>query len=195
MGPKEIIEGSIISHKKNLQGNATGFRGISRDRTERKKAERAIKKRGTDLARVNKQLIETNKALSVLAKNLESTQKEAEKQVIRKTRDYVIPLIEKLLQDKNIDPYKPDFDLLIRSVRNLSSDLDNDIKIAVTLSPTELRVASLIRNGLSNQEIAKHLYITLSTVKTHRRNIRRKLDLHKSGINLESYMKSELDQK
>ena len=68
--------------------------------------------------------------------------------------------------------------MLIRSIRDLSSDFDNDIKIALALSTTELRVASLIKNGMPNQEIAKHLYITVSTVKTHRRNIRKKLDLH-----------------
>jgi len=89
-----------------------------------------------------------------------------------------VPIIEKLLQDKNIERYRADLDMLIRSIRDLSSDFDNDIKIALALSTTELRVASLIKNGMPNQEIAKHLYITVSTVKTHRRNIRKKLDLH-----------------
>jgi len=191
-GGRRNIEASV-SLMKDSQGNAIGFRGIFRDVTERTRAERAIKKREADLANVNKQLIETNKALSVLAKNLDTTQKESEKRVIQRIRSYIIPIIEKLRQDKNIERYRADFDLLTNCIRDLTSDLANDIKIALVLSTTELRVASLIRNGMSNQEIAKHLYITLSTVKTHRRNIRRKLDLHNSGINLKAYMKSELD--
>jgi PAS domain S-box-containing protein len=183
-----------VSLMKDSKGNATGFRGMLRDVTEHKRAEAAIIKRETELAKLNKQLIETNRALSVLAKNLDITQKESEKRVVHRIRSYIIPIIEKLRQDKNIERYRADFDLLTSYIRDLTSELANDIKIALALSTTELRVASLIRNGMSNQEIAKHLYITLSTVKTHRRNIRRKLDLHNSGINLKSYMKSELNQ-
>jgi len=162
--------------------------------TKHKRAERAMKKREAELASVNKQLIETNRALSVLAKNLDTTQKESEKRVVQKIRSYIIPIIEKLRQDKNIQQYRADFDLLTSYIRDLTSELANGIKIALPLSTTELRVSSLIRNGMSNQEIAKHLYIAEATVKTHRRNIRRKLDLHNSGINLKVYMKSELDQ-
>ena len=185
-GARRNIEASV-SLMKDSQGNAIGFRGIFRDVTERKRAERAIKKREADLANVNKQLIETNKALSVLAKNLDITQKESEKRIIKRIRSYIIPIIEKLRQDKNIERYRADFDLLTGYIRDLTSDLANDIQIALVLSTTELRVAWLIRNGMSNQEIANHLYITVATVKTHRRNIRRKLDLHNSGINLKSW--------
>jgi PAS domain S-box-containing protein len=192
-GDRRNIEASV-SLMKDSAGNAIGFRGILRDVTERKRAERAIRKREKELASVNKQLIETNRALSVLAKNLDITQKESEKRVVQRIRSYIIPIIEKLRRDKNIERYRADFDLLTSSIRDLTLDLANDIKIALALSTTELRVASLIRNGMSNQEIARHLYITVATVKTHRRNIRRKLDLHNSGINLEAYMKSELDQ-
>jgi len=205
--PKNIVDVEIISKNwgrrnietsvslmKDSQGNAIGFRGIFRDVTEHKRAERAMKKREAELASVNKQLIETNRALSVLAKNLDTTQKESEKRVVQKIRSYIIPTIEKLRQDKNIQRYRGDFDLLTSYIRDLTSDLANDIRIALPLSTTELRVSSLIRNGMSNQEIAKHLYIAEATVKTHRRNIRRKLDLHNSGINLKVYMKSELDQ-
>jgi PAS domain S-box-containing protein len=183
-----------VSLMTDSEGNATGFRGIFRDVTESKQAERAIIKREAELSSVNKQLIETNRALSVLAKNLDTTQKESEKRVIQKIRNYIMPIIEKLREDKNIERYRADFDLLTSYIRGLTSDLADDIKIALSLSNTELRVASLIRNGMSNQEIAMHLYVTLATVKTHRRNIRRKLDLHNSGINLKAYMKSELDQ-
>ena len=190
----EINVETSVSLMKDSKGNATGFRGIFRNVTEHKRAEKALKKREKELAKLNKQLIETNRALSVLAKNLDSTQKESEKLVVKRIRSYIMPIIEKLRQDKNIERYRADFDLLTDYISELTSDLTNDIKIALALSTTELRIASLIRNGMSNQEIAKHLCVTLYTVKTHRRNIRRKLDLHNSGINLKAYMKSELDQ-
>jgi len=191
-GSRRDIETSI-SLIKNSRGKAVGFRGVFRDVTEKKRVERAIKRREQELAKVNAQLVETNSALYVLAKNLDITQKESEKRVVQKIRSYIMPIIEKLRHDKNIERYRADFDLLTGYIRGLTADLADEIKIALVLSNTELRVASLVKNGLSNQQIAKHLFITLSTVKTHRRNIRKKLDLHNSGVNLKTYMKSELD--
>jgi DNA-binding NarL/FixJ family response regulator len=43
------------------------------------------------------------------------------------------------------------------------------------LSPRELEVLALVVEGLSNQEIADRLYISLATAKTHVRNILNKL--------------------
>ena len=46
-----------------------------------------------------------------------------------------------------------------------------------TLSPREEDVSKMIGLGLSNKEIADKLFISIETVKTHKRNIKRKLGL------------------
>jgi LuxR family maltose regulon positive regulatory protein len=46
------------------------------------------------------------------------------------------------------------------------------------LSERELVVLQLIAGGLTNQEIAAQLFLTLNTVKAHTRNIYSKLDAH-----------------
>mgnify|MGYP001825967594 CR=1 FL=1 len=46
------------------------------------------------------------------------------------------------------------------------------------LSERELEVLQLIADGLTNQEVANRLYLTLNTVKAHTRNIYGKLDAH-----------------
>jgi DNA-binding CsgD family transcriptional regulator len=60
------------------------------------------------------------------------------------------------------------------------------------LTPTELQVASMIKKGLPSRKIADRLYISLHTIKSHRRNIRKKLNIQNSGINLESYLRSTM---
>jgi LuxR family maltose regulon positive regulatory protein len=46
------------------------------------------------------------------------------------------------------------------------------------LSERELEVLTLIAGGLSNQEIARKLFISLNTVRTHTKNINSKLNVH-----------------
>jgi DNA-binding NarL/FixJ family response regulator len=46
-----------------------------------------------------------------------------------------------------------------------------------SLTPTELDVARLVAGGLSNPEVAKRLYMSRSTVKTHLSHIYAKLDV------------------
>jgi len=47
-----------------------------------------------------------------------------------------------------------------------------------TLTKREREVLKLIAEGYKNEEIAKYLFISASTVETHRDNLMKKLDLH-----------------
>ena len=49
------------------------------------------------------------------------------------------------------------------------------------LSEREKDVVVSLVQGMSNKEIAEHLYISVNTVITHRRNIARKLQIHSSA--------------
>ena len=157
-------------------------------------SEQLLRKAKSELENANSQLWETNNALSVLARNLERMRAECEKRIIQRTRTVIMPIVERLQQDRNLERYRTDFELLVRYIEDLTSDLASDIKIAESLSVSELRIASMIKNGISSEEIARHLYISPSTVKTHRRNIRKKLNIQDSGINLRAYLESELDK-
>lgn len=53
-----------------------------------------------------------------------------------------------------------------------------DYGLAEPLSERELEVLHLIAAGLTNQEIAQKLFISLNTVKTHTKNISNKLNVH-----------------
>jgi DNA-binding NarL/FixJ family response regulator len=46
------------------------------------------------------------------------------------------------------------------------------------LSPREREILQLLAEGKSAKDIAAHLYVSLSTVESHRRHIMEKLDLH-----------------
>jgi DNA-binding CsgD family transcriptional regulator len=58
------------------------------------------------------------------------------------------------------------------------------------LTPTETRVANLIRQGRTTKDIADLMGVASSTIDFHRLNIRKKLKLTNKRINLQSYLKS-----
>jgi len=166
---------------------------LKRKVKELEQSQKNLLDKSSDLENVNDQLMETNNALSVLARNLDRTRKESENRVLQRARTLILPIIERLQQVKGLGKYRTDLDLLVGHIENLTSDLTNDIKIASSLSTTELRIASMIRNGMTSREIANHLFISLATVKTHRKNIRKKLNIQNVKINLRAYLASEMD--
>jgi DNA-binding CsgD family transcriptional regulator len=64
------------------------------------------------------------------------------------------------------------------------------MNLMASLTPAEVRVATMIKNDLESQKIADKLFVSLHTVKTHRRNIRKKLNIKNAQINLANYLKS-----
>jgi len=157
-----------------------------------RRTNKELEKKVRELEQATRQLMENNNALSVLARNLEKSRKESEKRVFQRAVMLMMPIVEKLRQAPRLKPYRTDLTLLEGYIKDLTSGFAGELKAVALLSMTEMRIASMIRNGMTSEEIAKHLYISVSTVKTHRKNIRKKLNLCNSRINLRTYLMSEI---
>lgn len=66
---------------------------------------------------------------------------------------------------------------MIKIVRSDEFVFNTDAMAALEISQRELEVLSEMAQGLSNQDIADKLFISLSTVKTHSANLFAKLDV------------------
>jgi DNA-binding NarL/FixJ family response regulator len=156
-----------------------------------KQSQDDLVKHREQLEMVNNQLLETNDALSVLARNLERARKESEKQILYRTRTLILPIIDRLRMAPSLQKYKSDLELLNSYVMNLFPSHTSDMKMSAKLSATESRIAAMIRNGMSTEDIARNMYISANTVKTHRKNIRRKLNIQNSGYNLRAWLEKK----
>lgn len=58
------------------------------------------------------------------------------------------------------------------------------------LTPREIQICNLIRQGLSSKEIAQLLHTSVGTVEQQRKKIRKKLGLSSTGANLTSFLKT-----
>ncbi len=139
-----------------------------------------------------RQLEETNVALRVLLQNRDDSQKKAEEKLLVNVKDIILPVIEKIKLDQLSSSQKKQY------LDVIESDLNNFIKpftvglhsIKYKVTPTEIHIATLIKKGKTNKEIANVLNITIGTVKWHRENIRAKLGLTNKKVNLRSYLLS-----
>jgi len=83
--------------------------------------------------------------------------------------------------------------LLRRSLQELTSPFLTQIaKDHVQLTPVEIAISTMIRNGLSTKEIAQLRCISPATVRRHRENVRRKLGLRNRKANLATFLQSSI---
>ncbi len=77
------------------------------------------------------------------------------------------------------------------NLRNLLSQFTRRLSAAnLGLTPRELQIANLIRDGKSTKDIAELLHISPRAIVFHRQNLREKLGLKADRANLRSWLMS-----
>jgi DNA-binding CsgD family transcriptional regulator len=159
--------------------------------TALKLAEEALKKSQQELFQQKQILEETNIALKVLLRQREADKDELEKKVLANVKDLILPYVEKL---KNA-PLKPKektvVDIIAKHLNEIISPLLQTFANAkILLTPQEMQVASLVKDGKTSKEIAGILNVAETTVNFHRKNLRKKFGLTDRQSNLRSYLLS-----
>ncbi len=158
--------------------------------SELKRSKEELQAHATHLEQLNTELRETHHAMLVLARNAERARQDTEERIITHLRSLVLPLIEDMRQDERLLPYESNLTLLVNAIQEAVAGLATHLAVVPALSAREMRIALMIKNGLTSEEIAAYLHISPETVKTHRRNIRKKLGLIGSGDQLRAYFRS-----
>jgi DNA-binding CsgD family transcriptional regulator len=101
----------------------------------------------------------------------------------------IMPLIGDICNDKLPERIKLKLDVLAAYLRNMAEGVSKAKASIPSLSSMEMQVAVLIAKGFSSEKIARLLNRSLYTVKTHRRNIRKKVGILKSAADLPTLLK------
>ncbi|MGV7224759.1 MAG: helix-turn-helix transcriptional regulator [Nitrospinales bacterium] len=139
--------------------------------------------------KINNELLETNNAISILARNINDHRLEAGKSVANAIHSRIMPVVDSLRNLAKTDEIQSGLDILDMHLQTLGKELRGEMNTMANLTPSELQVATMIKNGLKSREIAEKFYISLQTVKTHRRNIRKKLNIKSPNTSLASYLR------
>jgi len=145
----------------------------------------------TELRHYIKDLEEANTALRVVINRQDSDQNALEEKLQLNINDLVVPYLKKLREAKLNDYYQNCLSVLESNLSNITSPfMVNCLDANKKMTPQEIQIIDLIRKGMETKEIAEMLHASTHTIATHRNNIRKKLELRNSKMNLRSYLLS-----
>ena len=161
------------------------------DITEKKEMEKNLKAKERDLRKRNKGLKEANIALEVLLRKREKDRKEIESNVLTNVNELIEPFVAKLKKTDITETQNTYLDIIESNLKEIVSPFLRTVSRKYkTLTPTEISVANLVRQGMSTKRIAEVMNLSARTIEFHRNSIRNKLGIKKKSINLRSYLLS-----
>ena len=156
---------------------------------ERKRAEKSLRKREVELKAQSHHLEEVNTALKVLLKQREDDKKELGENVLSNVKELIAPYLERLKKSRLSTSQTTLVSILESNLDNMISPFISKLSSKfISLTPMEIRVANLVKEGQTNKEIADIMCLTKNTIMFHRYNIRCKLGLKNQKINLRSHL-------
>ncbi len=177
------------------EGELTGVLTIIRDITRRKVAEEMLMKIQGELKQMVKErtanLEEANTALKVLLKSREGDRKELEQKMLLNVKELIEPFLDKLKGTKLNNKQRSFIKIIEANLDNIVSPFAREMSSRyLKLTPAELQIAELIKQGNSSKDIADLLNMSSKTIDTHRYNIRKKIGLTNKKANLRTYLQS-----
>jgi PAS domain S-box-containing protein len=196
------ITGSVIEY-----GGEKLIPGIFWDITEHKQMEEKLERQGKRLKRIveertaelrrSKEDLESksrtleglNTALKVLLHRREEDRKEMEERFVSNVKQLVLPYVEEMKKGYPSPHHHSCLSIIESNLKELMSPFLHSVR-QLNLSPREIQVASLIRDGKRTKEISDIIGVAPSAIDFYRKNIRRKLYLNNKKHNLQSYLQS-----
>ncbi len=160
------------------------------DITERKETEDKLARATEQLKQDRESLRRKNIALREVLEQIETEKEDLKQQIAGNIETRVK---NTLLRMKEIAP--PDMRtyiaMLEKDLDEIASPFIDKLRAAFSkLSPRELEICYMIKNGMRSKEIADFLNISPATVNKHREIIRRKFELVGSDDNLASFLQA-----
>ncbi len=172
-------------------GNLIQIIEYTLDITKRKQAEKKLKEIQKNLEIKSKNLVEYNIALKVLLEHQKNEKNIIYRNILRNINNLVNPYLEKLKKSSLVESQKTLIDILESNlseiIKPFSTILMNE---QINFSPSEVRVANMIKEGKTAKEISEIMFISENTVKGYYQNIRSKLKIKNKKINLRIYLQS-----
>ena len=151
--------------------------------------EEALRNSETSLMERTGELEDMNAALKVLLGKRNEEARKIEQKIFSNYKQLISPIVERLKSSETKRGRQDLIDLLESELNNIISPFSKKLSDPmVNLTPKEIEVASLIKFGKSNKEIATLLNNSIHTISHHREKIRGKMGLKNKKSNLRTFL-------
>ena len=145
----------------------------------------------TQEAEALKQKIENlNTTMDVLLQKRQEDRRKIEENITANIHQVIMPEIQTLKRNTKKPEIRRSLDLLEKALNEMTAPFTCALTGRYNLTATEIRIAQLIKEGLTSDEISEHLNLAAKTISYHRNNIRKKLGLHNKKANLQTHLLS-----
>jgi PAS domain S-box-containing protein len=184
----------VVVHTEDITELKQAESGLQKAHDE---LEKRVRERTEELAEANEALQverealrQKNIVLQEVLDQIEEGKRQMASQIQTNINRVALPIL-KTLENKVRPAGIPFIELLKSSIEDIASPLISTLESKFTLlTPREIEICNMVRNGLSCKEIAQALDTSEQTVLKQRTIIRKKLGITNSKINLASYLKS-----
>lgn len=179
-----------IFHTVSKPGEAAGWiQGAIYDITDSKRKEAKLREREQELKKRKEELEEMNAALRVFLDHRNTSRREMEENILANVRELAMPCLEKLKDCGSRRKAAVYIDMLETKLNDIVSPFINNIRSSyLNLSPMEIRVADLVKEGRRTKEIAEVFNLSPRTVEAYRNSVRAKLGIANKKINLRAHL-------
>lgn len=135
----------------------------------------------------------TSLSLQVSLRSEKEGRQATEDKLKANLEDLVIPHLKKLKATNLNATQRKHLEALENHLNDVLSPFVNSLLLIYSnLTPQEIQIADLVRSGNGTKEIADTLNTSVNTIATHRNNIRKKLNLRNTKVNLRTHLQTIL---
>ncbi len=186
-GPRWFYMRVVLMHKSGPKRVIVSHEDI----TQLKLTQEALTENQHHLNDKNQSLEEANVALKVLLRQREQDRADMEKKFLVNVKTLIMPYIDKLKLERLNEKQSTLVNIVGDHLNDIISPMvQNFANAGLMLTPQEMQVASLVKDGKTTAEIADILFVAEATVSFHRKNLRSKLGIKNRQTNLRSFLLS-----
>ena len=139
-----------------------------------------------------KALQEANTALRLVMARIEQEKQEIHRDIKMNVDKILTPILNALALQLP-PPQKKYIEMLQINLEEITSPFISKLSLSYhSMTPTEIAICNMIRNGMRTKEIAEMRSVSEATINRHREKIRRKLKLTNQDVNLASFLQSSM---
>lgn len=162
---------------------------LKQEAIEREIAKKELKKREQKLEFQTRKLEEINIALKVLLEKRNEAKVEIEERLLLNINEMILPYLEKLRKSLSNELQQSYVDILESNLNEITSPFYQRMASNYYhLTPKEIQIAGLIKQGKTTKEIAELLQSSPRAIEFHRNNLRKKFGLTNTKTNLVTHL-------